>query len=179
MLDALNALDGRIRSAHSSVDRVDAVRVRDLLAETPIEEPANEPNQAKPEENAELGVAAAAVAPGEADDEADDEADYEADYEADEARNPNPGCCWKRRKRCRSSRRGWSGRITCRCSSRRSRFPRRSMRTTAPTTRQPTIPMMTTNMSRSTGRAVGGVGVAVVAVVGDAVNRVDPTARRR
>lgn len=32
VLDALNALDGRIRSAHSSVDRVDAVRVRDLLA---------------------------------------------------------------------------------------------------------------------------------------------------
>ncbi|BBX97233.1 ribonuclease E [Mycobacterium lacus] len=32
MLDALTALDGRIRSAHSSVDRVDAVRVRDLLA---------------------------------------------------------------------------------------------------------------------------------------------------
>ncbi|KZS66574.1 ribonuclease [Mycobacterium kansasii] len=66
VLDALNALDGRIRSAHSSVDRVDAVRVRDLLAETPAEEPANEANQAKPEENAERGVAAAAVAPDEA-----------------------------------------------------------------------------------------------------------------
>ncbi|REN98125.1 ribonuclease E/G, partial [Mycobacterium tuberculosis] len=32
MLDALTALDGRVRSAHSTVDRVDAVRVRDLLA---------------------------------------------------------------------------------------------------------------------------------------------------
>ncbi len=32
VLDALSALDGRIRSAHSSVDRDDAVRVRDLLA---------------------------------------------------------------------------------------------------------------------------------------------------
>ncbi|RFD24963.1 ribonuclease E/G [Mycobacterium uberis] len=32
VLDALSALDGRIRSTHSSVDRVDAVRVRDLLA---------------------------------------------------------------------------------------------------------------------------------------------------
>ncbi|WP_197497729.1 Rne/Rng family ribonuclease [Mycobacterium sp. 1274756.6] len=32
VLDALADLDGRIRSAHSSVDRVDAVRVRDLLA---------------------------------------------------------------------------------------------------------------------------------------------------
>jgi ribonuclease E len=35
VLDALSALDGRIRSAHSSVDRVDAVRVRDLLAAEP------------------------------------------------------------------------------------------------------------------------------------------------
>ncbi|MFZ1178461.1 MAG: translation initiation factor IF-2 N-terminal domain-containing protein, partial [Mycobacterium sp.] len=32
VLDALSALDGRIRSAHSTVDRDDAVRVRDLLA---------------------------------------------------------------------------------------------------------------------------------------------------
>jgi len=31
VLDALAELDGRIRSAHSTVDRVDAVRVRDLL----------------------------------------------------------------------------------------------------------------------------------------------------
>ncbi|MBX9638848.1 MAG: Rne/Rng family ribonuclease, partial [Mycobacteriaceae bacterium] len=35
VLDALAALDGRIRSAHSSVDHVDAVRVRDLLAAQP------------------------------------------------------------------------------------------------------------------------------------------------
>ncbi|OBJ57838.1 Rne/Rng family ribonuclease, partial [Mycobacterium sp. 1423905.2] len=35
VLDALTALDGRIRSAHSSVDHVDAVRVRDLLAAQP------------------------------------------------------------------------------------------------------------------------------------------------
>ncbi|WP_415623994.1 Rne/Rng family ribonuclease, partial [Mycobacterium intermedium] len=33
VLDALAELDGRIRSAHSSVDRDDAVRVRDLIAE--------------------------------------------------------------------------------------------------------------------------------------------------
>lgn len=32
VLDALSALDGRIRSAHSTVDRDDAVRVRDLLS---------------------------------------------------------------------------------------------------------------------------------------------------
>jgi ribonuclease E len=35
VLDALAELDGRIRSAHSSVDRVEAVRVRDLLADAP------------------------------------------------------------------------------------------------------------------------------------------------
>ena len=35
VLDALTELDGRIRSAHSTVERVDAVRVRDLLASAP------------------------------------------------------------------------------------------------------------------------------------------------
>lgn len=35
VLDALSELDGRIRSAHSSVDRADAVRVRDLLVAVP------------------------------------------------------------------------------------------------------------------------------------------------
>lgn len=35
VLDALSELDGRIRSAHSTVDREDAVRVRDLLAAQP------------------------------------------------------------------------------------------------------------------------------------------------
>ena len=35
VLDALTELDGRIRSAHSTVERVDAVRVRDLLANAP------------------------------------------------------------------------------------------------------------------------------------------------
>ncbi|MEB4209645.1 Rne/Rng family ribonuclease [Mycobacterium sp. 94-17] len=35
VLDALSELDGRIRSAHSTVDRDDAVRVRDLLAAQP------------------------------------------------------------------------------------------------------------------------------------------------
>ncbi|HET9876673.1 MAG TPA: Rne/Rng family ribonuclease, partial [Mycobacterium sp.] len=34
VLDALTELDGRVRSAHSSVDRVEAVRVRDLLGPT-------------------------------------------------------------------------------------------------------------------------------------------------
>lgn len=35
VLDALAGLDGRIRSAHSTVDRADAVRVRDLLGSAP------------------------------------------------------------------------------------------------------------------------------------------------
>jgi ribonuclease E len=35
VLDALSELDGRIRSAHSSVDRADAVRVRDVLTPAP------------------------------------------------------------------------------------------------------------------------------------------------
>ncbi|WP_428341450.1 Rne/Rng family ribonuclease [Mycobacterium sp.] len=35
VLDALTELDGRVRSAHSTVERVDAVRVRDLLANAP------------------------------------------------------------------------------------------------------------------------------------------------
>ncbi|KAA1251026.1 Rne/Rng family ribonuclease [Mycobacterium simiae] len=47
VLDALNALDGRIRSAHSSVDRVDAVRVRDLLAERSGEEESAAPTVAE------------------------------------------------------------------------------------------------------------------------------------
>ncbi|MGA8545946.1 MAG: ribonuclease E/G, partial [Mycobacterium sp.] len=35
VLDALAELDGRVRSAHSTVDRVDAVRVRELLGSAP------------------------------------------------------------------------------------------------------------------------------------------------
>lgn len=41
VLDALSELDGRIRSAHSTVDRAEAVRVRDLLAAQPQETPEN------------------------------------------------------------------------------------------------------------------------------------------
>ncbi|BBX72864.1 ribonuclease E [Mycobacterium shinjukuense] len=40
VLDALTSLDGRIRSAHSTVDHVDAVRVRDLLAAQAPDAPA-------------------------------------------------------------------------------------------------------------------------------------------
>ncbi|OBK11218.1 Rne/Rng family ribonuclease [Mycobacterium sp. 1245852.3] len=45
VLDALSELDGRIRSAHSTVDRDDAVRVRDLLAAA---QPAGTPEDADP-----------------------------------------------------------------------------------------------------------------------------------
>ena len=41
VLEALSALDGRTRSAHSTVDRDDAVRVRDLLAAQPQESAEN------------------------------------------------------------------------------------------------------------------------------------------
>ncbi|HZU48631.1 MAG TPA: ribonuclease E/G, partial [Mycobacterium sp.] len=46
VLDALSELDGRVRSAHSTVDRVDAVRVRDLLAAAPGEPDEPEPVEA-------------------------------------------------------------------------------------------------------------------------------------
>ena len=42
VLEALTELDGRIRSAHSTVDRVDAVRVRDLLGAAPVTAAATE-----------------------------------------------------------------------------------------------------------------------------------------
>jgi ribonuclease E len=42
VLEALTELDGRIRSAHSTVDRVDAVRVRDLLGGAPVTATATE-----------------------------------------------------------------------------------------------------------------------------------------
>ena len=52
VLDALSALDGRPRSAHSSVDRTDAVRVRDVLATVPQEIPET-PSEPEPEVVAE------------------------------------------------------------------------------------------------------------------------------
>ncbi|QLL05889.1 Rne/Rng family ribonuclease [Mycobacterium vicinigordonae] len=50
VLDALAALDGRVRSAHSSVDQVDAVRVRDLLAAQPDAQPEAQPAESEPVE---------------------------------------------------------------------------------------------------------------------------------
>ncbi|MBY0440862.1 MAG: ribonuclease E/G, partial [Mycobacteriaceae bacterium] len=48
VLDALSELDGRIRSAHSSVERTDAVRVRDLLATGPGDDDRAAPADAGP-----------------------------------------------------------------------------------------------------------------------------------
>jgi ribonuclease E len=63
VLDALSALDGRIRSAHSSVDRVDAVRVRDLLAAQP-DVGVQPGTAAPPDDPAVADPPVAAVAPG-------------------------------------------------------------------------------------------------------------------
>ncbi len=63
VLDALSALDGRIRSAHSSVDRVDAVRVRDLLAAQP-DVGVRPGTAAPPDDPAVADPPVAAVAPG-------------------------------------------------------------------------------------------------------------------
>ncbi|WP_415823366.1 translation initiation factor IF-2 N-terminal domain-containing protein, partial [Mycobacterium senriense] len=48
VLDALSELDGRIRSAHSTVDRDDAVRVRDLLASAQAPASAKDADSAPP-----------------------------------------------------------------------------------------------------------------------------------
>jgi ribonuclease E len=48
VLDALSELDGRSRSAHSSVDRVDAVRVRDVLASAEVPAVAEPPAPEEP-----------------------------------------------------------------------------------------------------------------------------------
>jgi ribonuclease E len=61
VLDALNALDGRIRSAHSTVERDDAVRVRDLLAAAQPEAPVTADAHAAPE----APVSAGAIVVGE------------------------------------------------------------------------------------------------------------------
>ena len=47
VLDALSEFDGRARSPHSSVDRTDAVRVRDVLAAGP-EDSTDEPAAQEP-----------------------------------------------------------------------------------------------------------------------------------
>ena len=66
VLDALSELDGRTRSAHSTVDRTDAVRVRDVLAQEPAplgEAPEDAP--AEPAPIAEVDETADVVADAE------------------------------------------------------------------------------------------------------------------
>lgn len=52
VLDALSELDGRTRSAHSTVDRTDAVRVRDVLAQEPAPAAEETPVEDAPAEDA-------------------------------------------------------------------------------------------------------------------------------
>ncbi len=110
VLQALTELDGRLRSAHSSVDRADAVRVRDLLA--PSADPAPERDE-EPEsrlmlettaERAEympLFVAPQRVAPAPVD-AADDEDDEDDD--ADDSDDSDERPANKRRRRGRRGR---------------------------------------------------------------------------
>ncbi len=105
VLDALAELDGRVRSAHSTVERVDAVRVRDLLANAPApvgasvaapeagatgesEEPESrlmlETAPAEIPEYMPLFVAPQPVARVEAPSKSDESADADADSDADD-----------------------------------------------------------------------------------------------
>jgi ribonuclease E len=105
VLDALTELDGRVRSAHSTVERVDAVRVRDLLANAPApvgasvaaaeagatgeaEEPESrlmlETAPAEIPEYMPLFVAPQPVARVEAPSKPDESSDSEADADADD-----------------------------------------------------------------------------------------------
>lgn len=93
VLDALTELDGRIRSAHSTVDRADAVRVRDLLAAAPAADaPAGE--AAEPESRLMLETTAerpeymplfVAPQPIEVADDSDDADDSDSDDDTDES----------------------------------------------------------------------------------------------
>ncbi|GFG75315.1 translation initiation factor IF-2 N-terminal domain-containing protein [Mycobacterium botniense] len=57
VLDALTKLGGRMRSAHSSLDRAEAARVRDLLVSTgDVAERADLPGDARPDEVSETGA---------------------------------------------------------------------------------------------------------------------------
>lgn len=115
ILDALTELDGRVRSAHSTVDRVDAVRVRDLLASASGDPADCEPTQAdEPEsrlmpetavERREYMPLFVAPQPIEADsdfsDSADDSDDFD-DAELDEEQAERPA--GRRRRRGRRGR---------------------------------------------------------------------------
>ncbi len=105
VLDALRDLDGRIRSAHSSVDRVDAVKVRDLLAGEPDDQAgSDEPEQP---EYLPLFVAPQPLNSGEDRDDSDeadeaDDSDAIDDVDSDDDQAERPAN--KRRRRGRRGR---------------------------------------------------------------------------
>lgn len=114
VLDALTELDGRIRSAHSTVDRADAVRVRDLLATAPAAD-AQVDEAAEPESRLMLETTAerpeymplfVAPQPIEAGDDrydsADSEDDADDDDDTDEEQADRPA--GRRRRRGRRGR---------------------------------------------------------------------------
>ena len=120
VLDALAELDGRVRSAHSSVERVDAVRVRDLLAAASEAPAASAAAPAEPESRLmlETAVAPAAYMPlfvapqpvaaqpkakAEPADDADD-ADGEDADDADDGEGAEERPAGKRRRRGRRGR---------------------------------------------------------------------------
>lgn len=125
VLDALTELDGRARSAHSSVDRVEAVRVRDLLGstESPSTEVSGESGDAVDEPESRLLLETAPEAanarvdymplfvapqpvtfepspPGESDAESDDDDDLGSD--GDDENGDRPAS--RRRRRGRRGR---------------------------------------------------------------------------
>jgi ribonuclease E len=114
VLDALTKLDGRIRSAHSSVDRGDAVRVRDLLAAVPAAADDDDTVAAVDESQSRLMSGAAVerpefmplfVAPqprqvDDGDDFSDDDGDAGGDLDDEQAERPGA----RRRRRGRRGR---------------------------------------------------------------------------
>jgi ribonuclease E len=122
VLEALAELDGRIRSAHSTVDRVDAVRVRDLLGSAPATAAAavvaTEPEAAAPADEPEsrlmletavdrpeympLFVAPQPVERGANTDDTDDADDSDDDFDGDDEQGERPAN--RRRRRGRRGR---------------------------------------------------------------------------
>jgi ribonuclease E len=114
VLDALAELDGRVRSAHSTVDRVDAVRVRDLLASAPAVEGTATAEADEPESRLMLETVVdrpeymplfVAPQPIKTDDDRDD-TDESADSDDDDFDGDDEGAERPAGKRRRRGRRG-------------------------------------------------------------------------
>lgn len=112
VLDALTELDGRVRSAHSTVDRADAARVRDLLSSDPAaagaadepEEPESRLMLETPTQHPEYMPLFVAPQPLEADEDvdSDDEDIDDTDGDLDEEQAERPA--GRRRRRGRRGR---------------------------------------------------------------------------